>query len=117
MAEKLTECSCLIPIHPDNVAEPVGHSLAHWEWLLDETWSRFGGGTAAPGLYSGFYADVDSGDRISDESRNSFVAIAPTELDKLRGLLMEACDVFQQKCIYLNVGGEVEFVYRIDLMN
>lgn len=30
---------------------------------------------------------------------------------------MEACEVFQQKCIYLNVGGEVEFVYRIDLMN
>jgi hypothetical protein len=74
--------------------------------------ARFDGGTAAPDLYRGFYRDPDTGLRVDDEARRFIVAVSETSLDEVRRLLAEACDWFQQKCIYLSVAGQVEFVRK-----
>ena len=60
----------------------------------------------------GFYTDPDTGQRVSDESKRIIAAVSESRLDELRQLLVEACDWFQQKCIYLSVAGRVEFVSK-----
>ena len=107
-----TECSFLIPIVRDaHLSDGEVHSTVSWEWMMDELWDRFGvGGTIAPGLYEGFYRDPDTGGRVSDQSRKYFIAIGDDAIPELRRLLGEACGVFCQKCIYLNIAGRVEFI-------
>ena len=73
---------------------------------------RFGGRTIAPGLYSGAYRDADTGLRVTDESRRFVVAVDESALGGLRQLLVDVCDWFQQKCIYLSVAGRVEFIAK-----
>jgi hypothetical protein len=70
----------------------------------------FGGRTIAPGLYEGFYADPDTGERVNDQSRKYIVAVPEDALEQLRVLMREARAVFRQKCIYLNIGGQVELI-------
>src|SRR5581483_5196498 len=86
------------------------HPAAAWEWLRERLWDEFGGATKAPGLYEGFYRDPDTGGQVDDESRKYMVALPKSRLKALRHLLEDACLFFQQKCIYLNVAGQVEFV-------
>ncbi|MFQ5731192.1 MAG: hypothetical protein ACE5KM_04460 [Planctomycetaceae bacterium] len=113
---KYTECSFLIPICGDaNLSDGDPHPVEYWEWLFDELFERFGGGTLAPGMWEGFYTDPDSGTRVSDESRKYIVAILESELPSLRGFLAECCREFDQKCVYLSVAGDVEFVEHPDL--
>ena len=71
---------------------------------------RFDGVTQAPGLYSGAYRDPDTGERVNDESRRFIVALPEERVDELKALLRTACEVFQQKCIYLSIAGSVELV-------
>lgn len=105
------ECAFLIPIRRDvNLSDGDLHATDAWEWLDDELFERFDGRTIAPGLYEGFYRDPDTEERIPDESRKYIVAVSQSEIDKLRELLTAAKVVFQQKCLYLSVAGEVEFV-------
>ena len=105
------ECSFFIPIRRDaNLSDGDFHSRRALTWLDDELFERFEGGTIAPGFYDGFYKDPDTGERISDQSYRYLVAIPTSNIDELRALLAQACIVFQQKCIYLSVGGKVEFV-------
>ncbi len=68
-------------------------------------------GTLAPGLYEGGYSDPDTGERVTDASRKYILAVKKSDVKKLRAVLREACRVFEQKCIYFNVGGTVEFVF------
>jgi hypothetical protein len=83
-----------------------------WRWLDAELFLRFGGRTVAPGFYQGFYADPDTGEKVADESRKFIVAVPHSQVSQLRSLLIEACGQFQQKCIYLSIAGNVEFVER-----
>ncbi len=111
--ERVVECAFLIPLNSDNslsTGEP--HSIAEWEWLTDQLWIGFGGGTIPQCFYEGFYTDPDSGQRVADNSRKFVVAIPESRLDELRKLLEECCDVFHQKMIYLSVAGFVEFISR-----
>jgi hypothetical protein len=109
--QTLVECSFLIPTRRDrNLSDGDLHATDAWEWLDDELYARFGGRTIAPGLYEGFYQDPDTKQRVPDQSRKYIVAVAPFVVDDLRVLLRAACGVFQQKCIYLSVAGQVEFV-------
>ena len=48
--------------------------------------------------------------RCADLSTKYVVAIPAERIDELRSLLSVACFSFQQKCIYLNVAGQVEFI-------
>ncbi len=113
--EPLMECSFLIPISRDvNLSDGGPHDPAVWGWLDDELFIRCGGRTLAPGLYEGFYTDPDTAERVPDQSRKFIVAVAESHLDELRKFLSAACVLFQQKCIYLSVGGQVEFIEAPD---
>lgn len=111
--DRLVECSFFIPLAGDNeLSSGTAHSVTEWEWLTDQLWLGFGGGTIPQCFYEGFYSDPDSGQRVADRSRRYVVALPESRLDELRRLLEECCDVFHQKMIYLSVAGVVEFVSR-----
>ncbi|MGD9854579.1 MAG: hypothetical protein AB7U20_06460 [Planctomycetaceae bacterium] len=101
----------LIPIRRDHdLSDGELHSTDAWSWIDDPLFVQFEGGTMAPGLYTGFYRDPDTGSRVDDSSRKFIVALPRRRLRELRALLESACGVFQQKCIYLSIGGNVEFI-------
>jgi hypothetical protein len=107
------ECSFFIPLTRDsNLSDGLPHKADVWEKLETELFARFSGGTTAPGVYTGFYADPDTGQRVNDESKRFIVALSESRLPELRQLLADACEWFQQKCIYLSVGGDVEFINK-----
>lgn len=109
--EPLWECTFFIPVRRDgNLSDGQPHSTEAWEWLDSAMFDRFGGRTIAPGLYDGFYEDPDTKQRVPDKSRRFIVAVRQADLDDLRLFLGDARLVFQQKCIYLSIGGRVEFI-------
>ena len=111
IAPRQIECSFLIPVRRDaDLSDGSPHQTDLWEWLDDELYNRFGGATEAPGLYGGFYRDPDTGKRVADQSHKFIVAVSVHQLHELRAFLVEVCGLFQQKCIYLSVAGEVEFI-------
>ena len=108
---RVVECAFFIPLTRDTLlSDGKPHTPDIWDRLDDEIFGRFAGGTLAPGVYKGFYADPDTGQRVDDRSKRYIVAVAEDRLADLRLMLGEACDWFQQKCIYLSVGGYVEFI-------
>ena len=110
--EVYVECWFLIPIRSDtDVGDGKLHSSTTWEWLNEQLFTLFEACTMAPGVYSGFYRDPDTGARVDDESRKFIIAIRRSKLRQLRKLLRQACRVFQQKCIYLSIAGEVELIW------
>lgn len=109
--ERVLECSFFVPIRRDaNLSDGEMHLADDWEWLDDELFDHFSGGTIAPGLYEGFYRDPDTQERVTDKSFKYEVALPESHLDELRALMATACVKFQQKCIYLSVAGQVEFI-------
>ena len=104
-------CNLLIPVNRDSeLSDGQPNSPGTWSWLETALYERFGGWTRAPGLYAGFYRDPDTDEKVSDESREYIVAVPQSRLKQLRSLVVEACRVFAQKCIYLSVAGRVEFI-------
>lgn len=109
--DPLVEAEFLVPITRDSFLSDGGkHKTQTWDWLDDQLWKTFNGATRAPGLYAGFYRDPDTGSQIRDQSRKLIVALAKSRVNELRRLLAEVAIVFQQKCIYLSVAGQVEFI-------
>jgi hypothetical protein len=92
------------------LSDGAAHTREAWEWLDDELFDRFEGATKAPGEYQGFYRDPDTQQRVYDASLRFIVAVSDDDLDQLRQLLVAACVLFAQKCIYLSIAGKVEFV-------
>ena len=108
--KKLMECSFLIPLRRDkNFSDGKLHRRTAWKWL-DDRLMEFDGATRALELYEGWYPDPDTGKRVKDRSRKFWTAVPPGEIERLRSLLQEACQVFWQKFIYLSIAGQVEFV-------
>ena len=108
--KRLLECSFLIPIRRDrNLSDGRRHSTGAWQWL-DNRLSEFGGATRDTALQEGWYLDRDTGERVTDLSRRYLVAVGRKQLGRLRAGLRDACWVFRQKCIYLSVAGQVEFI-------
>lgn len=113
--EALVECSFFIPIRRDAVlSDGHSHSAETASWLDNELYLQFEGRTIAPGFYEGCYKDPDTDEQVTDQSRKYTVAMLRSQVDALRSLLSVACILFQQKCIYLNVAGEGEFIKRLD---
>ncbi len=111
MSTPWQECAFLIPLRRDaNLSDGELHSTEAWEWLDDELFVKFDGVTMAPGIYMGAYRDPDTGERVNDESRRFIVALPGERVEELKSLLRSACEVFQQKCIYLSVAGTVELI-------
>jgi hypothetical protein len=110
--KRLVECSFLIPIQRDEGLSDGGtHSRRAWNWLENEL-MQFGGATRAGELYHGWYLDPDTRRPVRDRSKKYLVALTREDVERLRSLLVKACVVFEQKCIYLSVAGQVEFVER-----
>ncbi len=108
---QIVECEFLIPLRRDaKFSDGALHSTEAWTWLTDELYERFRGYTVAPGLCTGVYEDPDEHESVADESRKYVVAVRTDEVNELRSILIDACGVFQQKCVYLSVGGIVEFI-------
>jgi hypothetical protein len=111
--ENIVECSFFVPVRRDvNLSDGKDHEPEMWDRLNAELYLRFGGRTIAPGVYSGAYRDPDTGLEVPDESVRYIIALPEGVLDQLRQLLIEVCDWFQQKCIYLSVAGKVEFISK-----
>jgi hypothetical protein len=111
-APPLLECAFLIPLRRDaTLSDGKLHQPRCWEWLEAELWA-FGGGSYDNAMVSGWYEDPDTQQRVWDDSWRYTVALSRRRLRRLRNLLAEACNVFEQKCIYLSVAGHVEFVRR-----
>lgn len=109
--DPLCECSFFIPrLRDAHLSDGELHEHDAWDWLDNYLYACFGAGTAGPGWYRGFYKDPDTGERVDDESKKYTVALPKDDVNRLRALLSEACRVFHQKCIYLSVAGQVEFV-------
>jgi hypothetical protein len=109
---RLLECAFLMPLRRDAIlSDGRLHAKTTWNWLKEQLMD-FGGGTEAGELYKGWYPDPDTGQPVTDVSKKYFVALARSEVGRLRSLLQEACRAFQQKRIYLSVAGYVEFVER-----
>lgn len=114
MSNGTIECSFFVPLNRDAIlSDGLQHPTEAWEWLDNELFVRFSGGTKAPGTYQGFYRDPNTGQRVDDESYRFVVALSESEVDPLRSMLRAACVLFAQKCIYLSVAGKVEFIEAI----
>jgi hypothetical protein len=110
----LVECAFLIPLRRDeNLADGALHEREAWEWL-DSQLFQFGGASYANETQTGWYVDPDTQQRIWDDSWRYTVALPRGHVRRLRSCLRVACEVLQQKCIYLSVAGQVEFVARRD---
>jgi hypothetical protein len=108
----LLECSFLIPLRRDrNLSDGKAHKPQAWEWL-ETRLAQFGGGSRAKEMMAGWYYDPDTAEQVWDDSWRYVVALPGRRVRRLRSVLVEACDVFAQKCIYLSVAGHVEFVAR-----
>lgn len=108
--ESLLECSFLIPNRRDKrLSDCRLQSREAWAWL-EARLRVFGGGTRARELYEGWYIDPQTKEQVKDLSHKYIVAVPASKLRLLRQTLAEACQVFQQKQIYLSVAGKVEFI-------
>lgn len=111
MSDPIVECTFFIPERRDgNLSDELPHEPETWDWLDVQLFELFDGRTIAPGWYEGFYRDPDTQQRVADKSRKIIVAVVKSQLARLRALLGKACVQFQQKMIYLSVGGRVEFI-------
>jgi hypothetical protein len=114
--EAVVECSFFIPVRRDAIlSDGQFHTAETVSWLDNELYLQFEGRTIAPGFYEGCYKDPDTGEQVTDQSRKYTVAMPRSQVDALRSLLSVACVLFQQKSIYLNVAGKVEFIKRLAL--
>ncbi len=109
--KRIVECSFLIPHHRDaEISDGERHAPQAWQWLSDEMFVRFEGMTIAPGVYKGVWKSSRTARPIHDQTRKFFVALPERDVKKLRSMPREACTVFDQQRIYLNVAGCAEFV-------
>jgi hypothetical protein len=115
MTDHLIECNFLVPVcRDDKLSDGAPHERWLWMWLDSELFQRFGGATQASGFYQGYYIDPDTHEKVADRCLKFFVALPESRVEELRQLLRGACFLFEQKCIYLNMAGRVEFVKASD---
>ena len=109
--QPLRECSFLIPVTRDgDLSDGRAHEASDWEWLDDQLFALFDGKTMSSNFYEGIYRDPDTGLRVADRSIRYVVAVSDDRIEVLRLILQQACLRFAQKCIYLSIAGNVEFI-------
>ena len=84
--------------------------MERWNYFREKLFEEFGGFTIAPGNYSGCYTDPDTCNIVYDQSRKYILALPKNEVQRLRRFLRKEAAIFKQKTIYLQVGGNVEFI-------
>ena len=108
------QCEILIPLVADVDRRP--HRGAVWAWWESEL-MKVAGGFTGPKIYkslqpvSGSYEDP-RGKLIKDDNAHYIVCLPSHHTNILRLLIEEeALARFGQNFIYLNVGGQVEYVF------
>lgn len=97
-------------------SDRVVHPTSAWEWLDDELIVHFAALSRIRPTVEGEYTSRRTGRREPDECVVYFLALTEAESDQLRAVLRRACVVFDQECVYLSVGGNVEFIDHPDTL-
>jgi|SRR5215216_3473745 len=107
------QCEVMIPLVGNSDKGP--HRDATWAWL-ESKFIELARGFSGPKIYkslssvSGAYMDPQ-GHLVRDENRHYIISLLSCRIDSLKTLLEEACLMFDQDFIYLNIGGQAEFVF------
>lgn len=109
-------CTFLIPVVRDSDRRP--HAPVVWRLLQDALVRTFGALTGPePVLYyrkpdavPGAWRPEEGEAPVEDLSRRYTVAVPADRVDELRALLRRAGNSFDQRVMYLEVGGYAEFV-------
>lgn len=105
------ETKFLVPLCEDaEMGSGRKHPATRWKWLQDELIVRFGGYTKSRTIKDGVWMDPDTGENISDESREYYLDIAVDQLSCMERLLEEVGRRFRQKCIRFVSQGEVRYI-------
>lgn len=107
----LHESHFLIPLCRDKeISDGEIHTTRNWRWHERELLKHFEGWTKAPGQFTGQWKSSKTGQPINDILVQYVVAVPKKRLTVLRVILQRACVRFGQQCIYLSIGGIVEFI-------
>lgn len=107
----MIEARFFVPLRRDaELSDGELHTTDAWEWLNKKLMETFDGHTVAPGYFHGVWKNPATGRPVADQSRQYLVAVPEESVELMREMLKSACRVFPQQCIYLSVGGKVEFV-------
>lgn len=111
------ETGFLVPLREDKtIGNGKLHPVNRWQWLGRVLRESYGGFTVMTAPLSGIYVDPDTGQSVSDESREYRIAISRRSVAKLRQFLgREVASVFVQKYIYFVVGIDAELVENANL--
>jgi len=105
------ECQFVIPRRRDRrLSDGEPHAPTALAWWRKQLWEKFGVRRWSGATEFSDWRD-NSGPRVSDQLVKFTIALPDDKVDELRQLLMEACVVFCQECIYLRVGADAELVY------
>ncbi len=117
VVERLLECLFLIPLTGDpELSLGERHSDQVWEWLARELMTRYEEPAEIDGspVQPPPYENWDVARPPHSEFRRFTIAVKGAEIDDLRRLVADCCDVFDLKSVELSVAGAVETVRRHD---
>lgn len=115
MDESRVQCEFYIPIVRNSDKKP--HQPVAWNLLVNEVRRVFPAGHTGPEIFyrgdalvPGEYEETPQSPPVDDMNRRYILAIPEAKITDLRLLLKMAAHTFDQKSIYLSVGGKVEFI-------
>lgn len=104
------EFTVLIPITQDkDVGNGNPHKAFVWKEFEDDLTVLFEAYSRLKATMDGVWRDP-KGNLVCDESRIYKIAVKQKDINKLKTYLQKACQMFHQQCLYVESGGEVEFI-------
>lgn len=99
---------------PETQDVEIGHGKLHsasvWMYFHRRMTETFGGWRVSTAISRGIWRDPKTGKTFQDNCREYVIALPRKDLPKLRSFLKAECVYFRQKVIYLEIGGDVEYI-------